>query len=347
MARSGVRKLGERPPPRRSQPAPPRPATPAAPSPPPVAPAVAPSQKPLALPKGDPRAELWGEVERLRALQQRSDAEIQRLRAGLAAEQAARQEREAASEALTQAAAELEAERDSLRERLLSTARELAEVDQHRRSLQRALAEADEAEPPRPAPARAVLEARGLVGDSELELALRGLSDQREGVGLLALLQVSDREALETFLEDRVALICGDPACQPPPGRAILRVPPARCDVCGGSDIRRAVRRFQDAALLNGLGRITIVGGSPQYHRQIRALIEEPRLRLNLVPGDRRRNLRQAKADEEGSDLVVLWGATLLDHSLSELYGRGEGRLIRVPHRGIARMFEWVAEALA
>lgn len=365
MARSGVRPLGERggkpkEAARRPQTAPATPSVAPSARAPSVSPSVAPPGNaptqprsppaaPLSAPKGaaEGRAELWAELERLRAESELRGRELRELRAGLEAERQARAglevERQTLQGSLAGAAHQIRAQE----ERLVSLEAERDAAEHHRRTLQRALEEARGAIPAPPASARAIFEARGLLGDSEIDVVVRGLGEQREGGGLLALLEVADPSALESFLEDRVSLLCGEPACAAPPGRAILKVPPPRCDVCGGSDIRRATRRFQEAALLNGLSRVVIVGGSPQYHRQLKALLTEPRLRLTLVPGDRRRNLRQAQADEAGADLVVLWGATLLDHSTSELYGRGSGRVLRVPHRGIARMLLQVADALA
>lgn len=352
MSRSGVRPLGERGGAPKAKKPELRPAQPDRPAAAPATPAPVRPPAPTAAPVlakaggGEGRAELWAELERQRAELERKDRELRELRAALDLERQARGAAQTELETEQGARAGLELELREVRERLSAREAELQETDQHRRTLQRALAEAQGAPPPPPVRARAIFESRGLMGASEIDVVLRGLGEQREGGALLDLLEVSDPAALEALLEDRVALLCGDPLCAVAPGRAVLRVAPARCDVCGGSDVRRAVRRFQDAALLNGLSRVVIVGGSPQYHRQLRALVNEPRLRLNLVPGDRRRNLQQARADEAGADLVILWGATLLDHSTSELYGRGEGRVLRVPHRGIARMLLQVADAL-
>lgn len=294
----------------------------------------------------EPAAELWSELDRLRALSEARQKELVTARAGLAAEAEARAALEAELREARQEAAGLVAERAELEGRLATLSQERDEVMAHRRTLQRALAELQGLAPPPPRSVRDAFEARGLVGDTESDLLLRALGEAREGGAFISMLQAADADTLAAFLDDRVALLCGNPQCPVPPGRAVLTVPPARCDVCGGSDVRRAVRRFQDAALLAGLSRIVIVGGSPQYHRQLRTLLTDPRIKLSLVPGDHRRTSRQVRADEAGADLVILWGATLLDHSLSGLYGRGEGRVLRIPHRGIARMLEKAADEI-
>lgn len=354
MARSGVRPLsgrGERssPPQKRA----PAPSTPTA------APAVAPTGGPASRPAVPPprpaapargarpedvRAELWAELERLRAEVRARAAQLHDASAEASALRAERDDLEQLSRRQERELRALMVERQALRDDLAATRADRDEVSAHRASLQRAMERLQSEAPERSASARALLEARGLVGDSELDLILRGLGDLHEGAGLIELLSATDVEAAQLWLEDRVALVCA--SCTAAPGRAVLSVPPARCDVCGGSDIRRAVRRFQDAALLSGLGRVVIVGGSPQYHRQLRALVNDPRITLNLIPGDRRRTSRQVAADEAGADLVIVWGATMLDHSLSQLYGRHGGRVITIPHRGIARMLERATEAL-
>ena len=292
----------------------------------------------------DARAELWAELERLRSETKERGRQLHDAAAEASALRTELDDLQQVSRRQAVELREVMAERQALRDGLSAATADRDELHAHRVSLQRAL-DQQRAEQPEPlGSARAAMEARGLVGESELDLVLRALGELHEGASLLGLLSVRDAEALEVWLEDRVAMVCA--SCAPAPGRAVLQVPPSRCDVCGGSDIRRAVKRFQDAALLSGLGRIVIVGGSPQYHRQLRALLTDPRITLNLIPGDRRRTSRQVAADEAGADLVIVWGATLLDHSLSQLYGRHGGRVITIPHRGIARMLERAAEAL-
>ena len=301
----------------------------------------------------DGRAELWADIERL----QRSSRD---LAAELQVTAAQRDTAEVARAAAEDARVTAVARADALEVTKAATEAKLAEVSEalgalqarHRESVasrervERALSEALGAIPP-PRPAlTALLEDRGLVGTDEASFALRAIGDARLGTSLLGLLEVQDPAATRAWLDERMALLCGRPDCPAPPGRAVVTVPPERCDVCGGSDIRRAVRRFIDACLITGLLRVVIVGGSPRYHRQLSELVTDQRVRLRLIPGDRRRSAKQAKADQEGADVVIVWGGTMLDHSVSELYGTGPARVVRVPHRGIARMLEQAADAM-
>ena len=223
------------------------------------------------------------------------------------------------------------------------------EVDSHRRSLQRALSQLQDAEAPPALPPRLteVLEARGLRGRDEFRFLFQAVAEARQLHGLLSWLEPSDEQAVNRFLDDRVALLGGCESCPKSPGRARVQVPRERCEVCEGSDIKRAVRRFEDACLLTGLRRVVVVGGSPKYHRQLAELVHHHRLQLDLIPGDVRRTQRQADHDLANADVIILWGATLLDHATSDLYkGKGPARVIQVPHRGIGRMLQLAGDAI-
>ncbi|MCK6502822.1 hypothetical protein L6R53_05395 [Myxococcota bacterium] len=103
---------------------------------------------------------------------------------------------------------------------------------------------------------------------------------------------------------------------------------------------------FTRACARAGRHRVLIVGGSPAYHTALRERAAQGGPRLRLVDGEARRTLAQARRDEAKADLLVIWGATILPHSTSELYGRGALKPVRIPHRGIAGMLTKVAEAL-
>ena len=219
------------------------------------------------------------------------------------------------------------------------------ELDVHRRSLQRALGDAQGPAPESPPPLAKLLEDRGLMGADEHRRLFAALSELRLLEQLVKWLEPSDSPSVARVLDERVALLGGCDDCPAAPGRAIVRVPKERCEVCQGSDIRRSVRHFVDACLNLGLTRVTVVGGSPKYHRQLKELVNHRQLSLALVPGNVRRTQKQADHDIAASDVVLLWGGTLLDHSTSELY-RGDKRVLTIPHRGIARMLQQATHAL-
>jgi hypothetical protein len=252
--------------------------------------------------------------------------------------------------------AELRAARDDLqqaRDRADATEAERARLederdvlDAERRGLQRRLqAATGETPPPMPSLGEALKE-RGLLGELEAGKALSALVVARRVGALLSMLEATDGPSLRAFLDDRVVLHCGSEGCPVVPGRAVVIVPRARCEVCAGSDIQRSVRHFVDACLLTGQRHVLVVGGSPKYHRQLRDLVQHHRLRLELVPGNVRRNARQAQADMARADVVIIWGGTQLDHAVADLYKDGPARVVRIAHRGIGRMLELAAEAV-
>jgi hypothetical protein len=190
----------------------------------------------------------------------------------------------------------------------------------------------------------AVLRDRGLRSREEDVEALLGLLAQRPDQ-LVDAMELASTDRFRELLEQRLVLICGRSSCLPDGPEATVTVTPRRCEVCGGSDIQAAFARFVDACERKQVHNLVLVGGSPAYRKQIGALAAaHPSLRLDLVPGTVRRPTRKAEADMHRADIVVIWGGTLLDHSISENYreGSGKARLVTVRDRGITRMLEAV-----
>lgn len=191
-----------------------------------------------------------------------------------------------------------------------------------------------------------LLVARGLEAD-EIDFAFLALADGGKARDLAELLGASDRRVTAAWLDRHLDLLCRDEGCPPRGGAVVVDVPRPRCDVCAGSDVNRAARGFFDACVRQGIQRVRLVGGSPAYRKRLSELVQEDgRVDLKLVVGTGRRTSTDARADQKHADLVILWGATILDHSVSELYDRHRGRVLSIPHRGIARMLELAAAQL-
>lgn len=240
-------------------------------------------------------------------------------------------------EALVARVVALERERDAARGQQLEAAAALEAL--------RSRLAARPAEPPRMRLAVA-LAARGLAQD-EQTVALALLAASESGPRLLATLESSDVTGLESALERRLALVCGSPLCEAPIGAAVLQVEPARCEVCGGSDIQRAAHGFAQACATAGISRVRFVGGSPNYRTQLEALF--PRsgpLTVKITAGGQRVPLSKAKAQQRSDDLVIIWGATELDHATSGAYRSQQGRVETIAHRGIGRMLQLAAERI-
>ena len=150
------------------------------------------------------------------------------------------------------------------------------------------------------------------------------------------------------MLERRLALVCGDPGCAPEVGAAALQVEPARCEVCGGSDIQRAAHGFVRSCLAADIVRVRFVGGSPNYRTKLAALFPASGpLTVHTTLGDKRVRLQRSRSQQRGDDLVIIWGATELDHATSGAYRAEYGRTEVIAHRGIGRMLELAAARIA
>jgi len=209
------------------------------------------------------------------------------------------------------------------------------------------------ARPPTPAPEvprislAEALVARGLSDPDEQAQALAALTSTESARRLMEALETRDIAGLRSALERRLALLCGSPGCAAPAGAAVIEVSPRRCELCGGSEIQRAATRFIHACEAAGIARVRFVGGSPNYRTQLGTLF--PRrglLTVHTTAGDRRVPLQRAKAQQRSDDLVVIWGATELDHATSGAYRAQFGRVETIAHRGIGRMLDLAAERI-
>ena len=186
---------------------------------------------------------------------------------------------------------------------------------------------------------------RGLRGDDEHAAAVRALADSRRLNELSRHLSAVDPAPVAELLSSRLVLHCGREDCPVPVGVSVVRVSLSRCEVCDGSDTRRSIRRFGESLLLRGVKRLTLVGGSPPYHRILKEHLDA-RVELHLIPGDARHTQAQAQSEQRWAQLILVWGGSLLDHSVSAHYSGDEPPTLRVPHRGMGRMLDLAREAL-
>ncbi len=156
--------------------------------------------------------------------------------------------------------------------------------------------------PPDPSSLTTVLEARGIRGADESRDLLEALAKARLTEGLVTELVARHPDRLARFLRDRVLLSCGRAECPTLPGLAVLAVPPERCDACGGADVERARRRFQDACLVNGILVVGLVGGSVKGQRLLERASTHHRLALRVFAS-------AADARSAGAQLVIGWNA--------------------------------------
>jgi len=174
--------------------------------------------------------------------------------------------------------------------------------------------------------ARTVLEEAGLTNPRKKALAAFKLTEAEA--------------ALDAALVRVCGATCGDLA------RAALResrrpvvASGAQCEVCAGSNNRRAAITCMAVLKRRKVKRLLVVGGTAPQQHELKALLGGGSLELAFVDGtERSHSQRDANANMRRADVVVIWGSTPLRHAVSNLYTDDPPpgvRVITVARRGI------------
>ena len=174
--------------------------------------------------------------------------------------------------------------------------------------------------------ARAALEAAGLTNPRKKAMAAGKLP------------------AAEQALAAALVRVCGD-ACVTlarkirSERREPIITTGTTCEVCGGSNNRRAAIECARTLKKHKINRLLVVGGTAPQQHELRSLLEGDGITLEFVDGTAKsHSQKEALANIRRSDLVVVWGATPLRHAVSNLYTESvekNVRVITVPRRGI------------
>ncbi len=302
----------------------------AAPTPKKQPPATPPGPPPVVAPPPQWTADLAAREAEIAGLRAQLDAALAEAQAARATAQAALPRAIAAAAALdaAQAAArEVDADRRV-------QARRVTELQQQLAAAQKLWANADR---------RFLPTTRGLQGDEPTRAVLLML----ETHGAEALDALLDRDpSASARLFERLVLSCGADPCTPRhPGTLVLKVDRDRCEVCAGSDSRQAFSAFRQAVRAAGFTRCTVVGGSPAYREMLREL------ERTLSDGLELRYVEDVapKADQRARQvrgLVIIWGATAVDHAATSHYRDAGDKVLEIPHRGIGGMLRKAAAEL-
>lgn len=174
--------------------------------------------------------------------------------------------------------------------------------------------------------ARALLEAAGLTRAGKQGIA------------------ASKRASAETTLLGGLARVCSAECAllsrkMGGPRRAPVVTSAARCEVCGGSNNRRAAYACARALRSHRISRVLVVGGTPQQQQELAQLLMFDGLVLEFVDGMRAsHSQKDAIANMNRAQLIVIWGSTPLRHSVSNLYTDDPPdhvRIITTSKRGI------------
>jgi hypothetical protein len=150
----------------------------------------------------------------------------------------------------------------------------------------------------------------------------------------------SKRERALTLLHDSLIAVCGRECAELAGGaRTPVVTSGARCEVCRGSNNRRAALAARRALLGRRLTRVLVVGGSPPQQHDLASLLNGEGISLEFVDGlQGSHSQKDALANMRRADLVVIWGSTPLRHTVSERYTRDAVpgvSVITTPRRGI------------
>ncbi|MSQ83037.1 MAG: hypothetical protein EXR77_09005 [Myxococcales bacterium] len=191
---------------------------------------------------------------------------------------------------------------------------------------------------------RDLLRQRGLNDDEQVRAVVHLVRCYK--LAALAALLDSDPQPLTRLLE-RIVVSCGAVACTPKHDDvAVLEVSRDRCEVCGGSDSRQAFALFCQLMHQLQLDRYTVVGGSPAYREMLRDLNRTFGTGLHLTTvADLRPDADKRARQVRG--LVIIWGATAVDHAVTGHYRQAGDVVLEIAHRGIGGMLRKAAELLS
>ncbi len=150
-------------------------------------------------------------------------------------------------------------------------------------------------------------------------------------------------------LEEKLFRTCGSPSCATLAGRREpVRVAGADCEVCGGRRINQALVRLGAEFQVARVRRVLVVGGSPATHTQLRSTLGQSSAAFDLIDGTRPPKTRRARALADGADLIVIWGNTILSHSVSNHFRAREfaEKTVTVSKRGVESLASEVIEHL-
>ena len=183
-------------------------------------------------------------------------------------------------------------------------------------------------------------------GRAELERA--GLTHPGKQAFIASKLDAAQQLLATTFLR-----ACGD-ACvridREGAGRAreVMLVPGVACEICGGSNNRRAVITCVRLLLRKSITRLVIVGGTPNQHAEMKELLGGTGLDLRFVDGTQGHSGKDALANRRWAQLIVVWGPTPLRHAVSDLYTDEplpHLRIVSVSRRSIEALCQAVTQS--
>lgn len=185
--------------------------------------------------------------------------------------------------------------------------------------------------------ARAVLETAGLTNPRKQAIS------------------IEKQQRAEEAIADALVRVCGD-ACAAlardasGAGRRPVVVSGVTCEVCGGSNNRRAAIACARVLRAKGIERVLVVGGSPGTRHQLDELLSAGGLTLEMVDGTVKHSHKEALQRMNRAEVLVIWGSTELNHAVSELYTQEPPaglRVIKIGRRGVEALCDELRASFA
>ena len=187
-----------------------------------------------------------------------------------------------------------------------------------------------------------LLSSRGFEGaGAELALAeLCRLGLTRRGKKRIASAKIGavDEALRAAFLRRCSETACRRDACD---SRTEVLVSAEHCEICGGSDNRRAVEGMLDAMRRAGCAKLLVAGGSPGTRGDLERLCGD-RIGLRFVTEDTTPNRKTVGSLLGWSDIAVVWASTEISHKATVIL-RGP-KVLKVTRRGVAALADAVRE---
>jgi hypothetical protein len=190
------------------------------------------------------------------------------------------------------------------------------------------------------------LRAEGFAPDEARDAARRALEAAGLTRGGKRRMAEAKLPAARAALAAGLSRVCDHPECARLAAgqgdrRPAVRVAPASCEICGGSNVRRATRALARCLAGRGVRRLLVVGGKGPQHAEIEGPLAEAGLEVRFVDGRAGSfSRRDAGPDLDWAELLVVWGATPLPHKVSKLYtddvpSHLRGRTVKLARRGV------------
>jgi hypothetical protein len=179
--------------------------------------------------------------------------------------------------------------------------------------------------PPAAARAREVLESLGLTRPGKRAFTSAKLP--------------AAEAALRTLLR-----VCSDACLRvdrsgPNAAREVAFVTKRSCEVCSGSNNQRAAIEAERLLRQRRIQNVLIIGGSPAIWDEMRDVFAGSGLDIRVVDGtSRSHGAREADANKQWAQLIVILGASELRHAVSNLYSKEvpeDVRVLHVSRRGV------------